>query len=256
MVRNIVLLVSWLIGVQLAATICERLLIQLLVFLTIFMLVVFMSEKLLLMHYKIIEGFFFPVLSNKNLEKFNVVWLKIVGYLVINGAKIAYFYPFFPSVLCGVLMYFYANEIWLNILFFLYFCKIVLRFLMTSIKYGPLEIGLKYYEEELDKTDKSNYCEKFNMQLELVPLPIEKLIYSAKIYKFRPIIGILSKIIMKKICGTIVINGGKHYICIKKKPVFPLDERIWVPVMSFPISKYPKFLISYFKFIKENGLKK
>lgn len=249
-VRNIILLVSWLINVQLAATMHERLLIQLFVFLIIFILVVFMSEKLLSVHYKIIEGLFFPVLFNKNLEKLNIIWLKIVGNTIINGARIAYFYPFLPSILCGSIMYFYTNEIWLNLLFFLYFCKIALRFLMASVKYGPLDMGLKYYEEELEKTDKSNYCKKLNMKLELIPLPIEKLMYSAKIYKFRPVISILSKIIMKRARKTIV-NGEKRNIYTNKKPIFPLDERIWVPIMSFSINKYPKFLISYFRFIKE-----
>jgi hypothetical protein len=253
-IRTIVIIALYFTNIKFVNfSIYERISTQLLCFLLVFLLIFIFMEKLVIFHYKIMEKCFFPAANNPNLEKLNNMWLKFSGFIIISGAKIAYFYPFFPTIICMIGVYFYQHWVWLNLLFFIYFCKVLVRFLMTSVTYGSLKIGFYYYENAVCECDISNYYKELEVGLEPLPLPIEKLQYSAKIYKFRPVTSCISKIV-NNLLYTYVKKFRSDEISIlglkKRIMPFPLDTRLFVPIFAFSLYNYPAFSISYFRFIK------
>jgi hypothetical protein len=122
----------------------------------------------------------------------------------------------------------------MDFVFMMHFGRITLNFIVLPIRFNTLENALIHYKKIW-----INNFDNYKIAHPVIPFSILDFQYSAKIVRFKPV---------KKLFFIILKNAiNKKNIMEQRENINLLaNQKLFYPIPSFSIYKYPEFTISYF----------
>jgi hypothetical protein len=122
----------------------------------------------------------------------------------------------------------------MDFVFMMHFGRITLNFIVLPIGFNTLENALIHYKKIW-----INNFDNYKIAHPVIPFSILDFQYSAKIVRFKPV---------KKLFFIILKNAiNKKNIMEQRENINLLaNQKLFYPIPSFSIYKYPEFTISYF----------